>query len=257
MPLLVSKVALRLRVRQAADMEPPDDFVSDTEVDGHVQKSWEKLYAYLVAKYESYFTKHASHWNIKDYETNTVGFTAGIPDYYFPASYWKLIRMAVGSTMTGGRDDENGNDLGLGPWRDLKRAEWDSEHQLNSNDRTGKPTHYILGGRNDYAAAGARAESFRLLPAPDAAYPLRLTYVPIPPDIDSINSIFGADEYVVLDAAIKCLRKEESDIAPLMLERKDWMATVEGAFIHRDVGQAAHIVPSGGWQNEDWEELGY
>lgn len=248
MPKLVTKAVLRTRVRKRADMEPPDDFVSDGEIDQYLQDWWETLYAYLVGKYENHFVKFATQANIADYTADAAGLTAGEKDYYFPQDFWKPLRISIGSTTAG-----------VGPWNDLVRAELASEHYLNGNDRTAKPQYYILHGRIDYAQAGKRAEAFRLVPTPDAAYSMRIAYIPIAPDIDHIAAFPGADAWLVRKAAIECLGKEESSVKELEASCEQILATIEATFIHKDAGQPQQVSLGNALAdaNEDYSELGW
>ena len=63
--------------------------------------------------------------------------------------------------------------------------------------------------------------NINFLPTPTAGYNVTVNYVPTAPVLsnpsDYINSINGWEEYIVLDAAIRCLMKEgQLDIIPLL-----------------------------------------
>lgn len=269
---LVSRQELRLRVRRLVDMVD-DDFVSEDELDYFIQASFKKLYNRLVAKYESYFCAFATERDIYSYSVDssivsplpTFGTLAGQKDYFFPERFWKLRRISVGrgtaTVVSGGAVVVSVN---RGGWDDLGKIDFDDEYKINSNEHQQKPRFYILHGRNDYSfTAGAtdtpaRSEAFRLIPTPDRAYPLDIVYVPTAPEVeDSLNFFNGWDEYVVLDAAIKCIRKEEGDFSGYIEERNDFLATVESCFIHKDVGQALQVQPASPFLSEDWEEMSW
>ena len=63
--------------------------------------------------------------------------------------------------------------------------------------------------------------NINFLPTPTAGYNVTVNYVPTAPVLsnpsDYINSINGWEEYIVLDAAIRCLMKDgQLDIIPLL-----------------------------------------
>lgn len=253
-----------------------DDFISEDELDYYIQSSFKKLYNKLVAKYESYFCAFATEQDIYSYSIDSsvssplpvFGLIAGQKDYYFPERFWKLRRISVGRgtpSIVSFASEIEGSVVvssNRGGFDDLGKIDWEDEYKINSNETQQKPRFYILHGRNDYdfasggVAIPARAEGFRLVPTPERAYPLDIVYVPTAPEAeDSLNFFNGWDEYVVLDACIKCIRKEEGDFSGYIEERNDFLATVESCFIHKDVGQALQVSPGSAFLNEDWQEM--
>jgi uncharacterized protein YdcH (DUF465 family) len=55
---------------------------------------------------------------------------------------------------------------------------------------------------------------------------------------------FGYEEYVVVDAAIKCLQKEESDVQMLMVQKQQLKERIENAASNRDQGEPTAITDS-------------
>ena len=51
----------------------------------------------------------------------------------------------------------------------------------------------------------------------------------------------GYEEYVVVDAAIKCLLKEESDVQPHMVYKEQLRKRLEAAAGNRDAGESYKI----------------
>lgn len=70
-------------------------------------------------------------------------------------------------------------------------------------------------------------------------------------DTDILDGVNGWEEYVTIDAAIKALRKEESDTSILMAEKAAMMKRILDSAPNRDAGQPDFISntrnASGGW----------
>lgn len=260
----VDLVELETRVRRRADLSTSStnpQFVSQAELNQYIQKSWEKLYNYLVGKYEDYFIKTATESSIKEYTTGTTGIVAAKKDYNFPANYFKLVKMELlQNTSRSG----SGNFI-----RQLKKLNWNQERMYCDPDVQGEPYYYILYGRVDAGTVISdphKHSGFRLVPTPDVStYGLDIIYVPRPPVIptateadDGLSFVAGWDEYVVIDACIKCLDKREQDVRVLQEERADWLRTVEEAIMPRDAGQAHEITAFAErgpfWDNEELME---
>lgn len=80
------------------------------------------------------------------------------------------------------------------------------------------------------------------IPPPAAGQYIQLWYIPIMTkllqDTDMLTfSISGWDEYVIVDAAIKALGKEESDTSLLMAQKAGLLERIETTAANRDVGQ--------------------
>ena len=79
------------------------------------------------------------------------------------------------------------------------------------------------------------------IPAPAGSQYIRLWYIPRVPtllqDTDILDGISGWTEYVITDAAIKALQKEESDVTVLAAQKMMLKQRIEETAINRDVGQ--------------------
>lgn len=74
-------------------------------------------------------------------------------------------------------------------------------------------------------------------------------------DGDDFN---GWSEYVIIDAAIKCLIKEESDVQVLMMEKKQVLDRIENMAANRDAGDPERVTDVyAGWRNGIWGFDGY
>lgn len=243
----VDMAELETRVRRRSDLSTSTtnpQFVTQAELQQYIQKSWEKLYNYLVGKYEDYFIKMATESSVVEYTAGGTGIVASKKDYNFPANYFKLVKIELlqNTSRTG-----SGNFI-----RQLKKLNWNQERMYCDPDVRGEPYYYILYGRVDAGEVTAdphKHSGFRLVPTPDVStYGLDIIYVPRPPEIPTasetesgLSFVAGWDEYVVLDACIKCRDKREEDTRVLQEERADWLRTVEEAIMPRDAGQAHEI----------------
>lgn len=74
-----------------------------------------------------------------------------------------------------------------------------------------------------------------------------------------IDGIAGWEEYIVIDAAIKCKDKEESDVSVLAGRRQEKKAEIEGMAANRDPGSAAKTadVQTDIWNNGNGNGDGY
>lgn len=69
-------------------------------------------------------------------------------------------------------------------------------------------------------------------------------------DADRFDGIHGWEEYVVLDAAIRALTKEESDPSPLYAEKQEIVQRINEMADSRDKGSPKRLVDvTGGWAN--------
>lgn len=60
-------------------------------------------------------------------------------------------------------------------------------------------------------------------------------------DSTTLDGIAGWEESIIIDAAIKALIKQESDFAPLALQKQAMKERIEGMAEGRDAGQAQHV----------------
>lgn len=83
---------------------------------------------------------------------------------------------------------------------------------------------------------------------PAAGQTIRLFYVPSPPVFDSGNPLLavlvnnGWDEYIVIDACIKALAKEESDVSVFLSRKAAFTQRLEAEASNRDAGNPTRIL---------------
>lgn len=209
----VTLATYRDRVRQRADMEH-STFISDAELNGYINSSIAELYDILVQKFGN------------DYYYNELSFSlvAGTDAYDLPADFFKVL----------------GVDLLI----------------AGNQYATIKP--FMYSERNFYAnvvvrsSLGIQPMRYRIRgskivirPIPMGTQTIRLCYVPLPleltTDASTFDGINGWEEYVVADAAMKCLMKEESDITQVLQMKMALLQRIESAAENRDIGSAQRV----------------
>jgi hypothetical protein len=203
-----SRLQLRERARQRADQER-STFVSDAELNIYLQQSWYELYDILVSRFEDYYSQTL---------TTTVG--AGSSEITLPADLYKL----------------RGVDY------QLDGTTFATLRQFNFLERNKRARNFdrLIAGRRNivYRMMGNK---LLLLPEQDAAGTYRLWYIPRCPTLSSdssvVDNVLDFDEYIVVDAAIKMMVKEESDPAALLLEKQALKARIESMAAGRNAGE--------------------
>lgn len=80
---------------------------------------------------------------------------------------------------------------------------------------------------------------------PMAGQVLQVLYTPLPTlpaqDADTIDGVNGWEEYVIIDAAMKALAKEEADVSVLMARKQAMIRRLEAETQNRDSGMPHHI----------------
>lgn len=179
--MTVTLAQLRSRVRIRADIEGEEKRYPDTELDEYINASYKELYAKLVRK-----------MLIRPEEIQTI-VTTGAQVYSVNSNHFATLGVFY---------DINGD------WQSLL-----ARHSAKL--RPFGITSTVSGDATSYRiaeVAGVKQIEFYPRPTNRTYY---LQYVPLPGelvnDTDSVDEILAWTEYVVVDAAIKALRKENSD----------------------------------------------
>ena len=215
---------LRLRARQKADREN-SNFVEDEELNFMINQSIAELHDILVMA-------NAADYAIEEYEFTT---TTDTSEYALPDDFYKL--KGVDAKVT-----DAGNWLSLRPFN------------FNERNRTLDAAWGILN---------VPAVRYRLLgtnvkfsPTPDANVTMKLWYTPkatvLVDDADTLDDINGFSEYVIVDAAIKYLMKEESDVSGLMQQKEALKRRIEVMANNRDEGHAQTVSDIYAENNDFW-----
>lgn len=212
---------IRTLVRQRANMENTQ-FVTDTELNAYINASYGECYDILVSRFEDYFL----YLDPSTQKPPQFTLTAGQNTYALPSDLYKLrgIDVLVNSP----------ND-----WNTVSRYNFG---ERNSRSRVVNRLQYGL--RNLYYRVIGSKIFFLPEDQSDGTY--RLWYVPRVTKLsadtdDTAGTILDFEEYVVVDAAIKCLLKEESDPSALMAIKEQLKGRIQSMASERDAGSRERI----------------
>lgn len=186
-------------------------FVTDPEITNYINASIGELYDVIIQHYgEDYYVS-----------TDTINVTANTSSYALPSDFYKLL----------------GADLVLDSNRSvtLKRFNFNERNKSTVlQDRTPYRYRYHLVGDN-----------IEFRPTPNSGDTVKLWYIPLPvelsDDADEVKGFSGWEEYIIIDAAIKCLQKEESDVGVLFGQKQAMLQRIETAAENRTVAEPSRI----------------
>jgi hypothetical protein len=219
----VTLLQLRTRSRQRADQET-SNFIEDDELNGYINASIAELYDLMVAAY-------GSDYFLADYSFSIV---SGTQNYTLPADFYKLKGIDV----------------------NLSNNNWFSIRPFNFNERNRNDniTWGVLSGPSiRYRIMG---NNVKLSPNPDSNYSARVWYVPkatvLVADTDVFDDMNQWAEYVITDAAIKMMQKEESDTGTLEKQKAELKRRIEIMADNRDAGQPESVSDIYAENDEYW-----
>lgn len=192
----------------------------DPEVNQYINDSAAEFYDLVVAQDPDYFLSPTPF---------AISLVAGTDTYALPADFYKL--------------------RGVDTQLSAVANQWVTLEAFNLKQRNlynWAPVNWnILGVANvKYHMLGPTAgvEQIKFIPPTLSSQSVRIWYVPACPvlvqETDSINGVNGWDEFVVVDAAIKLLQKEESDTSLLMARKSALIARINAMAPGRDAGSA-------------------
>ncbi len=224
-PTLTAQASLgqiRLQAQQRAD-RVNSNFVTTAEWNSYINQSYFELYDLLVTQYEDYFVN-------SPYQFQTDGVNQ---QYALPSNFYKLMGVDLGLDTT------------ANAWVTIKKFNFIARNRYVYPNITST----FLGVFNlQYRLLGNTIE---LIPLPSAGQIVRLWYVPrltqLLKDTDIMDGVSGWSEYVITDAAIKALQKEESDVSILGQQKMMLIKRIEDSAMNRDVGQPDTISATRSW----------
>ncbi len=212
----VGMTSLALQVRQRADMQNSSGFIGDSELYEYINQSIADLYDLIIAA-----------WGQDRYMATAGVVTAsGVDTYPLPSDFY-LLR-GVDAVLGGNYS------VSLRPFMFNER----NLYKSGPGWLYGQPIAYRLEGSN-----------IVFLPQPTGVFNVTLWYIPAPTRLvvgsetgtNVFDGVSGWEEYVVVDAAIKCLQKEESDPSVLMARKQELKARIEAMAPQRDAGAAERV----------------
>ena len=222
MATTLSLLELRTATRQRADIVN-SQFITDAELNSYINQSYFELYDLLISKY-------GDNYYVAPVYTIT---TDGINDQYaLPNSpptipqFYKLLGVDLGLSNT------SDSFVTIRPFEFIDR------------NRYAVPNFQSFYGLTNlrYRING---DKIWFTPIPAANQRIRLWYIPrmttLALDTDTVDGISGWTEYIICDAAMKCMQKEESDVSVLMAEKQMLIRRIEAMAESRDVGSPARV----------------
>lgn len=205
----VTLTTLRTRVRERADMVG-SSFVADaaTGLDAWINEAHQRLHGMLVDALG------------EEYISSTSAFTtSSSSDYPLPSGFYKLF----------------GVDLEYhGIMRSLTRYERPERNVYRELRPEALPRYAIVGS------------NLRLYPVPAAGLTGSILYAPeatvLVGGSDSVTYPNGWEKFIVIDAAIQALLKEESSVTALVAERERIEREIRDAKEARDMATPKRVV---------------
>lgn len=206
---------LRAEVRQRADVEG-DPHVSDAEITRLINQSAALVFHNRLALIAP------KHWPRLDVTLTTVANQKTLTP---PIPFYKILHLWWERSST---DKQPLHAIELGDvWRIDAERGWQAE----------QPVYYIAGD--------ALGNSITFYPTPKAIHTIKGFYVPPYVDLsldgDTLNGISGWEEVVVVDAAIKILRKQDRDARPLMADKAELLKDLEASLNTQHAGEPGYV----------------
>lgn len=197
------------KVRERADQQT-SNFITDSELTGYINSSYAELYDILVSRFEDYYCQ-VTPFSIASGNTCAV-----------PSDMYKVR----------GIDMENGGD-----WTTVYPFNFIERNRVASRTRMalGKlGVNYRLMGNTIYFVPEDRAPgNYKIWYIPK--------YSPLSSGTDTLSNVLDFEEYIIVDAAIKCMVKEESDPTILLMMKAQLKQRIEAMASNRDAGSPERI----------------
>ena len=225
-------IDLRTMVRQRSNMEN-NNFVTDAELNTYINASLSRLHTLLVMKFQ-------------DYATSVIPTTFTLPGidgqaiYELPLDFYKLRLL----------EKQNSN----GEWVKCHSIAFGRRSRYNRTNQVTNITNEVV-----YSVVG---DTIQFVPETSGPGNYRLWYVPMYTDL--LADLAMVPQWIelndwydlaVVDAAIKCLTKQETDSTGLVNEREDIRRQISQAASMRNIGDQPSVIRVGGWRNDEWYRL--
>lgn len=212
--------SVRDQTRARADMQSTSSqsFIPDAELNKYINQSLTELYDMLV-----------SSGGQEYYESSSTFTTALNTDTYsLPSDFYRLLGVDVLINGT-----VPGQAVTLQPYMFNERNSYNNLYGGIYG------TYYCM----KYRISGGL--NIRFIPVPFPNLTVKIWYIPVcatlVADGDTFDGVDGFEELVVVDAAIKCLQKEESDVSVLMARKAELVARISAMSPYRDASAAERV----------------
>ena len=208
--------AIRLAAQQRADREN-NNFVGTAEWNAMINSSIKELWNILVTSFEDYALSSSSF------------VTDGASDTYpLPADFFKL----------------RGADWARTPGQPQSSTTL-TRFNFGERNRNAVGFSVMIGYGFVVPRYHVEGNTVRLIPRPSAGMTIQLWYTPrladLVNDSDVLDGVSGWEELVIVDAAMKALVKEGSDIGALAMAKSAKLREIEAAAANRDAGSPATV----------------
>ncbi len=225
---------LRLMSQQRAD-RVNSNFVTLPEWNSYINQSYFELYDLLIDCYEDYFVAEPLIFQT-DGQLDRYPLPDGVL-YNAAKPFYKLMGVDCGLASTGNA------------WISLGKFDFIARNRYIFPNLTST----FLGVFNmQYRLVG---NSLMFIPTPSGAQYIRLWYFPkltqLLQDTDIADGVSGWTEYIIVDAAIKALQKEESDVQVLMAQKQMLIKRIQDSAMNRDAGQPDTISATRNWNQRN------
>lgn len=228
--------SIKSQCRQRADMEN-SNFISDSELTNYINNSISELHDLLIQSFgDDYYV-----------ESLTFSGVSGQNDYPLPngtnysgaKKFYKLK----------GVDVRNGS---AGQWLNVKRFNFNKR-----NSDADSMAFNLLGNPfMEYRLVGSNIKFNRNI---DSSMEFQLWYHPVSQvltlDADEYDDINGYIEYVIIDAAIKMMQKEESDVSVLAAQKAAIINRIVSSAANRDANEPESVTDIYADDSERWFRL--
>lgn len=218
---------LKTQALARADMVN-SNFIGTDELNFYVNFSYKELYDLVVKAYDDYFT-------------TSLAFTLTSNDsgYSVPDTVYKL--RGVDRQIAGPNQ-----------WASVQRFNFADRNKFNSPWSI-LATNTIFPGLS-YNWVGSQIQ---LIPQANIAGNYRLWYIPdVTPLVNDDDSILADLEpwadYIIVDTAIKCLAKEESDPSVFLMQKNALKDRIEAMAPNRDDALPKVVQDSSSWGGFPW-----
>lgn len=241
---------LRLRSKQAAD-RVNSNFLTQTEWNFNINNSYFELYDILIDTYEDYYITPPYSF-VTDGSTSSYPLPDGVRT--FTNTFTNQVEIAPPFYKLWGVDlAANTSPNG-----------WVTMNKFNPLDRN--KYYYPNSQSTIYGVFNAQyrllGKNIEFIPIPSGNQFIRFRYFPrlktLLADSDITDTgISGWLEYVIVDAAIKALRKEESDTSKLEMAKAALKMRIEAGAKNRDAGRPDTIQDTRSGGTGGWNTGGY
>jgi len=211
--MAITLAELREQSRQRADQEN-SEFVTDSELNSYINNSIAELQDILIQAY-------GSDYYLEEFNFTTVN---GQAAYDLPDNFYKLL--GVDARLNG----QN--------YFTLKKFTFNERNRFDD-----------FGVWDVFGFSSVRyrvmGSQIRFNPIPDNTTDIRIWYIPVATklvdDTDELNDFNAFSEYVITDAAIKMMVKEESDPSALIAQKAALKRRIEEVANNRDASNPESV----------------